>query len=805
MTEQVDDCYHCGLSIPPHVNFTVLISSQQRHMCCRGCLAVAQAIVDAGLSDYYRNRTAMPASGQEVLPEALQKLALYDHPEIQRSFVIQSGENAKEAVLILEGITCAACVWLNERHLRQLPGVLTVDVNYSSHRARVSWDARYINLSRILQEIQLLGYNAHPYNARQADQYRQQRRKKELQRLAIAGIASAQVMMMAVALYAGSRYGIDASTQKLLRWFSLFLILPVVFFAATPFYRSAWSGLRSKHLNMDVPVSLAILSAFVGSLWVTMMDGTAVYYDTIAMFTLFLLASRMLETGAQEKSVEAAENLLKLQPAMALRVRDGQQEYVPVLELLVGDHILVKAGETFAADGEVLDGQTTADEALLTGESRPVIKQAGARVIAGSINLDSPVVIQVGGVGEHTVLAGIVRLVDKAQAEKPKIAQLADQVAAWFTWGLLGFALLVYLFWLWHDRQRAFEIVLSVLVVTCPCALSLAVPAALAASGSHLIRRGILVMRGHALETLAHVDHVVFDKTGTLTMGKPQIVAVYPLSEIDEAQSIRLAASLEQASSHPVAQAFLSRVSKQSLLAVDHISNTPGQGISARIDGKSYQLGNAMFVEQGDPTVEAEQILKFPGATCVWLRDEKNILALFVLQDRLRDDALIAIQALQARGMTLSILSGDAESAVAYTAQQLNVHNYHYGQSPENKLNYIKRLQSEGAVVAMVGDGVNDAPVLAGAQVSFAVGTGVDVTSQSSDVVLLSSRLLDVAGAIETSMATRKVMRQNLWWALVYNLVALPMAALGYVSPWLAALGMSFSSLIVVLNALRLR
>ncbi len=772
-------------------------------MCCRGCQAVAAAIVENGLEAYYSNRTEMPHSGQEVLPQDIRKLALYDHPEIQRSFVIDAGEHAREAVLILEGITCAACVWLNERHLRQLGGVLEVDVNYASHRARVKWDQRQIQLSDILREIQLLGYNAHPYSARQADELRRKRKKTDLQRLAIAGIAAAQVMMLAVALYAGGWYGIEPATQRLLRWFSLILTIPVATYAAVPFYRSAISGLRSGHLNMDVPVALAILSAFGGSVWVTVLGGTQVYFDTIAMFTLFLLATRMLETGAQEKSIESAENLLKLQPAMAMRVRGEQQDYVPVLELVTGDIILAKPGETIAADGEIMEGQSGVNESLLTGESRPVAKTVGSKVIAGSVNQDGPLLVRVTGTGEQTVLAGIVRLVDKAQAEKPRIAQLADRVAAWFTLVILVFAVLVYAGWWYVDNGRAFEVVLSVLVVTCPCALSLAVPAAIAASGSHLIRHGILVMRGNALESLSHVTHVVFDKTGTLSVGEPAIVDIRPAAGASEEDCLRLAASLERNSEHPLAHAFLTRAGRMPLLEVTQPVNHPGQGIQANIDGVLYRLGSAEFagvdrLPAGGQTGEA-------GMSAVWLSRDGQSLAEFVLSDPLRPDAAQAIEALVERGIGVSILSGDSIEAVGHAAGRLGIAEWRARQTPESKLAALREWQAAGRVVAMVGDGINDAPVLAGAQVSFAMGTGTDVASQTSDIVLLSSRLADVAVALDTGRSTHTVMRQNLAWAIVYNLIALPFAAMGFVSPWVAALGMSISSLIVVLNALRLR
>lgn len=800
-----ESCYHCGQPVPDGIELRVNIARQPRNMCCRGCQAVAQAIVDNGLGEYYSNRTALPGQGHEVLPDELKKLALYDHPDIQRSFVIDSGEHLREAVLILEGITCAACVWLNERHLKQLPGVKSVQVNYANHRARLAWDSREITLSRILQEIQLLGYNAHPYSALQADALRKSRRKKDLQRLAIAGIGAAQAMMLSVGLYAGNWDGIDSSTVILLRWFGLLLTLPVVTFSAMPFYRAAWSGIQSGHLNMDVPVALAIITAFIGSVWVTVFGGAHVYYDSIGMFTLFLLGTRLLEAGARGKSVESAENLLKLQPTMATRLRAGQQEYVPVLDLACGDSILAKPGETIAADGMVAEGVSTVDEALLTGESRPVVKQPGDSVIAGSINLESPLTLTVTGVGENTVLAGIVRLVDKAQAEKPRIAALADRTASWFTVALLVFTALVGLIWLFIDRSQALDIVLAVLVVTCPCALSLAVPAALAAAGSHLIKRGILVMRGHALETLARVNHVVFDKTGTLTQGKPVVVDVIALAEVPTAQCDLLAASLEQASEHPLAAAFKARISVPDLLLpVQMARNHPGQGVSGEVGGKFHTLGNQEFspASHGMP---GDYATHYPGATLVWLCDATRPLAIFVLEDPLRDDAVQTVAALKARGIDVSIISGDNETTVRHVGKALGVSNLHWQQKPQDKLATLQAMQRAGAIVAMVGDGINDAPVLAGAQVSFAMAAGTNAANQSSDIVLLSNRLGDVPQALETGRATLAVMRQNLFWAAAYNLIALPIAALGYVSPWLAALGMSISSMVVVLNALRLR
>ena len=799
-------CYHCGQPVPPGAAYPVAIEATSRDMCCRGCQAVAQAIVDNGLVQYYHHRTAMPATGQELVPAELSRLALYDHPEIQKSFVVAENDAAhiRQALLILEGITCAACVWLNERHLQQLPGVRSVQVNYANHRARIAWDEREIQLSRILQEIQLLGYNAHPYNALKQEELRRKARSKDIRRIAVTGLSAGQVMMLAVALYAGAAFGIEQSTAQLLRYVSLALTLPVLLYTALPFYVSAWHALKSARLNMDVPVTLAIVTAFVGSAWVTWRGEGVVYYDAITMFTLFLLSTRFLERTARERSVEATENLLKLVPALAQRMRDGMPETVAVLDLQAGDVILLKPGEAVAADGEVMEGASSVDEALLTGESRAVPKASGAKVIAGSINLEGPLTVRVTGVGENTVLAGIVRLLDRAVAEKPRLAQLADQVAGRFTYALLVLTLLAGLAWWWADPARIFEIVLAVLVVTCPCALSIAAPAAFAAAGSHLLKQGILLTRGHALETLAKVTHVVFDKTGTLTYGKPLLHRVTVLGEISEAECLRIAASLEQASEHPLAQSFLAGIGGHTMWPVSEAQNFPGKGVAGVVNGRRYTLGNAALSGLELPAERAATDGD-AGATLVWLCDERRPLARFALSDELRPEAGALIEELGRRGLGVSILSGDSEAAVKSFAARLGISDARWCQHPEDKLAALKALQAQGEVVAMVGDGVNDAPILAGADVSFAMGGGTQVARASSDIVLLSEKLPDIARALQAGGATMTVMKQNFAWAAGYNFLALPFAALGYIPPWLAALGMSVSSLVVVLNALRLR
>lgn len=804
--ETKPDCYHCGLPVPSGINYSSVVLGQPRAMCCHGCQAVADAIVGNGLEDYYRYRTEMPRNVEDLVPDELRDLMLYDHPEVQKSFVSLSQGEIKEASLILEGITCAACIWLNERHLKQLQGIQAVSINYTSHRARVSWDESQIKLSDILLEIRKLGYHAHPFSAQQQEALRLKQRKTDFRRLAIAGLSAGQVMMIAVALYAGPTQGLEFATAQLLRWFSLVLSIPAMFYAALPFYQVAWRGIKSGRLGMDVPISLGLITGFAGSIWATFQGAGEVYYDTLTMLIFFLLATRFLERNAREKSIESAENLLRLVPAVASRLNADQQlQLVPLMELRIGDLIIAKPGETIAADGIVHQGESSVDESLLTGESRPLVKTVGSEVYAGSINYESPLTIRVNALGQDTVIASISRLLDRAQAEKPRLTELADRIGAYFTYVLLLAVIMIGWIWVQIDPSRVLEIVLTVLVVSCPCALSLAAPAAFAAAGSHLVKRGVLLTRGYALEVLSKVTHVVFDKTGTLTEGRPVLLKTIVFTSLAADECLRIAASLEQHSEHPYARSFMGAAKSRAvpLHQLQDAVNQPGLGVMGKVNGEQYYIGNLRLNATLHHPPNISEVDE--GATVIWLSNEQEYLAAFIMEDNLRAHAHELIQALQRKKLMVSILSGDAEPAVTEYASRLGISSWQSAASPADKLKAIEQLQQQGEVIAMIGDGINDAPVLAKAQVSIAMGSGTQMARASGDIVLLSEHLLEIDHAIETSRFTRNVIRQNFAWALGYNAIALPFAATGLISPWMAAIGMSVSSLIVVLNALRLK
>lgn len=769
-------------------------------MCCPGCEAVARAIIDSGMTDYYRYRTDKAQKAKDLVPAMLDEFELYDKEALQKSFVRQDEGEVREASLILEGIVCAACVWLNERHVGQLPGVLEFRVNYSTHRAQVKWDNSQIHLSDILKAIASIGYQAHPFDPGRQQAVQKKERSSALRRLAIAGLGSMQVMMLAVAMYAGEYEGMDESMRQFMRWISMLIAAPVIAYSASSFYQSAWRDLKRGRLGMDVPVSLAISGGFLASVWATVTGTGHVYFDSVTMFTFFLLVGRYLEMIARHKAGQAAEELVKLIPATTTRLRDDQEEVVPVSDLELGDRVLIRPGETIPADGVIVEGRSSVDESLLTGESLPLDRSINDPLVGGSVNIESPLVMRVEKLGADTTLSAILRLLERAQSEKPAIARTADQVAAWFVLALLVIASGVFLYWYRQSPEEALWITISVLVVTCPCALSLATPAALTAATGALTRRGILTTRGHALETLARATHMIFDKTGTLTRGQLQVSRIVLLGSRSEQDCLALAAGLELQSEHPVARAILSRAIDRREMS--EIRAYSGRGIEGKNDNKTYWLGSReSFQTQGMslPEVSIE-----PGETVVYLAEENEPLAGFVLRDEIRAESPQTIQSLKSEGLEIELLSGDHVETVRHVAGELNIPHFQGGLLPDDKLRHIESLQSQGKVVSMIGDGVNDAPVLAAAQVSIAMGGGAQLAHASADMVLLTENLERLPEAIDVARKTLRIIRQNLGWAILYNLLALPMAAAGWVAPWMAAIGMSASSLIVVINALRL-
>jgi Cu2+-exporting ATPase len=799
-------CFHCGLPVPRGVELTARIEGRDQPMCCHGCQAVANAIVAAGHTGFYRHRTAPSPTGLELLPDFIQQTRVYDHPEVQKTFVRDAGDNLREAALILEGITCAACVWLNERHVARLPGVHDVQVNYATHRARIRWDDSRIKLSEILQAIHNIGYTAHPYDPQQQQLAFERERRNQLRRIGVAGVLGMQVMVLSIALYVGDWSGMESDFRTFFRWLALLLTTPVLVYAGAPFLRGAWRDLQNRSIGMDVPVSLGILVAFGGSLHASWTGRGEVYFDSVVMFIFFLLASRHFELMARKRGAEKAEQLSHSLPAMATRLPrgGGEPEIIPAAELQPGDRVLIRAGETVPADGHIETGESSVNEALLTGESTPLRKVPGDTLIGGSINIESPLHMTIDRTGLDTVLAEIVRLLDQAQTEKPAITQLADRAASWFVSAVILIAAGVGWYW-WHTEPDGWlPILISVLVVTCPCALSLATPTAISAATGTMLANGLLTVRSHGLETLARSTHVVFDKTGTLTHGNPAVTTTLVLSHRDREALLDIAAALEAHSEHPAGKALFRAANGSHGISATGITNFPGAGVSGRIAGEDWYIGNENFIAEQTGVNLAELAADPKEGTRVLLADTTQVHAVFLLRDQVRDEARNVVTALQQAGKQVVLLSGDNAAAARHVATDVGIKIVHGGMRPDDKLRQVQSLQHQGAVVVMVGDGINDAPVLAAADVSVAMRSAADISQASADMILMSDELGALAAGLRVANSTLRIIRQNLLWAVSYNLIALPAAALGFVAPWMAAIGMSSSSLLVVVNALRL-
>lgn len=790
-------CYHCGLPVPAGSHFQARVLGETRALCCPGCQAVAEAIVKGGLESYYQHRSDTAVNPQALPQELGEELALYDRQDVQQPFVQHQGDLASTSLMI-EGISCAACGWLIERHLRNVRGVAEASLNLSNHRLNVRWSDSELPLSELLAELRRIGYAAHPYRADEAAERLANENRRSLRQLGVAGLLWMQVMMATMATWPEFNLDLSESFFVTLRWTALLLTTPIVFYCCTDFFKGALRDIRTRHLTMDVSVSLAIGGAYVAGIWSTITGQGELYFDAVGMFALFLLAGRYLERRARERTAAATAQLVNLLPASCLRLdAQGHSSRILLSELQLADQVLVQPGGLIPADGTIVSGQSSVDESLLTGEYLPLPRGAGDAVTAGTLNVEGPLTIEVQALGDDTRLSAIVRLLERAQADKPKLAELADRVAQWFLLVVLVVATVVGLVWWQIDPQRAFWIVLALLVATCPCALSLATPTALTTATGTLHKLGLLLTRGHVLEGLNQIDTVVFDKTGTLTEGRLTLSAIHPLGALDADACLALAAALENRSEHPIARAF-----GRAPLPAESVETVPGLGLVGSVDGRVLRIGQPSFVAEGygnpPPSI--------PGDMGQWLLlgDDHGALAWLVLDDRLRDDAPALLDACRGRGWKTLLLSGDSSPMVGQIAAELGIDQAEGGMTPAAKLARLQALQAQGHRVLMLGDGVNDVPVLAAADISVAMGSATDLAKTSADAVLLSNRLGSLAQSFEVARRSRRIIIENLVWASLYNGLILPFAAIGWVTPLWAALGMSASSLLVVLNALRL-
>lgn len=882
-------CFHCGDPVPQPPFYSQVLG-ESREMCCMGCQLASQSIVEAGLEQYYLDRSEINRTAS--LPIQLTQLEAYDHDEIKSQFVYaQDGMSVAE--LSVNNLRCAACTWLIESRLYEVEGIDKCEVNLTNQRMRIIWDEDKLPISRILGVINEIGYEAKPYRQDTHEAMLAKHNNKMLLRLGIAALGAMQAMMYAVAIYFGEYSGMLILQRDFLRWVSLFVSIPVFFYAGVPFFTSAWSAIRIRQVNMDVPVSVALIVTFFASLYATVTGVGQTYYDSVSMFIFFLLAGRYIEHNARLKAATMANDLVVVEPILVQKIAEDtaaaelilqqlarnadaaadltsdfipdatmsfmadftksmdanvhkiteriaqewqqkaplknlstdNKQMVTAQSLQVGDIIMIDAGAEIISDGILLSQTATVSQSLLTGEGDLILKQQGDYIVGGAQNDSQPFEMLVTALPEDSQMGLIDRLMNRAMSEKPKLAQQADKLARWFVARILVLSVLVFVGWYFVDPSQALWATVAVLVATCPCALSLATPIALTVATNRLASYGFLTTRGHTLQTLAEITHVAFDKTGTLTYGKPNLLHIALLDTHNTASQsdalLSIAAALEVGSRHPIAHALLTAAYQLHLPATQELTHYPAGGVEALIEGVRYRIGHADFALDSPNSTQALGIdlMAQRASSAVVLSCQQSTssstdtnntanwqaLACFYFNDKVRDTAKPMLDKLKALGIESIMLTGDPSPQALVMAESLGMQSAYNGLSPSDKVTHIQALQEKNAVVLMVGDGINDAPVLAAADVSTSIAGAADLAQVSSDSIILNGQIEAIASAKRIADKTERIIKQNFRWALGYNGIVLLPAALGYVPPWLAAIGMSLSSLLVVLNALRLK
>ena len=805
-------CYHCGLPVDDKNRVEKIIQGEQQQFCCHGCSSVCEMIYDSGLEGFYQ-RTP---DGQLLAPppEPPQETRLYDIDEIQSEFVHNIGDennSARDMHLIVEGIHCSACVWLIERSLGKLPGILDVKVNLANKRLFVRWDNNQTRISNIIEHLGSIGYAATPFNPETAEGAIQKQNRALLLRMAFAAFTMMNLLWVSVALYSGADEG---EFKSLFHWVGFALATPTLFYSGWPFLRGAYTGIRHLNLTMDAPIAIGAVTTYSYSVYVTL-SGTSVgevYYDTVVNFIFVILVGRFLEAKSKRHAVAATQRLMDLQPRVANVIRDNETHIVPIRAIQLEDIILVKPGDKIPVDGIVVSGDSSVDESLLSGESAPVKKQTGDTLSAGTVNLNNALTVKVTATLRNTSLGKIISLVEEAQASKAPIQCIADQIVPWFVAVTLGLATFTFIFWFSDGIEIALLASTSVLIITCPCAFGLATPMSIAVASGLAARNGLLIKNGAVLEYLSGINHFVFDKTGTLTEGKMRVKEI--VSDLNENELLHKVSHLESLSEHSIAKAIVQEARQQHIpldsTKVINFKNSPGHGVSGTFEGEQICVGNIKWLQQNQVELnsaftEQAHTLETQGISCVHFSTNTKHAGFIAIADQLRSDARILIENLRNTGIQLTLLSGDKKAVAESIAHELGGMNVIAEVLPGEKDKVIQDLQSQGQQVAMIGDGINDAPALIRSDVGIAIGSGTDVSMESADIVLLSNELDKIRLAAALSRRTLRTIRQNIAMSITYNIIMVPLAMMAFITPLFAAIAMPVSSLAVIGNAARIR
>ena len=779
-----------------------MIKDGAEFFCCKGCQGIYHLLADEGLDTFYNK-----LGDEKLAPptEQFENSENFDAPAFHERYVHEDAEGFKEVSLIIEGIHCSACVWLNEKALHKMEGVVDVFINHTNNKARIVWDDEILKLSKIIDMVRAIGYNAFPYDPDIQEAQAEKERKDYYLRIAVAAFAMMNIMTIAVAQYAGFFSGMDQNIKNILNIAEWLLSTPVLFYSGWVFFRGAYYGMKTKTVNMDILVATGASLTYIYSIYITVFELGEAYFDSVSMIITFVLLGKFLEVLSKKSAADTLDVLSKHVPNEVTLFKDGEQVNVSVNEVVVGDILLLKAGEKAGIDGEILEGEGSFDESSLSGESEPIFKKAGDHVVSGTTSIDALVRYVATKDFEHSTLSNILTMLERSLSKKPKIEQMANRLSEYFSTAILLLALGTFIvWWIWpHSFEVAFMVGISVIVIACPCALALATPVATMVGLGQGAKRGILFKEAAHLETLAKIDTLVLDKTGTITEGKPSVQKVEWYGEdAQKAENQQKLQALLNASHHPVAlgvSAYLFE-SLSKLPALDELQQIPARGMVARCDGVMLLGGNAALMQDNGIDVDAQS-----AHTLFYFAIDKKLIARFELADRPKPDAAKVISSLKHSGLDIVMLTGDHEQVARRIAEEIGIEHLHAELTPMEKANLIAEMQANGHRVVMAGDGVNDILALAKAEIAIAMGNGSDIAIDVSDVILMNDSLTSLEEAFKIGRTTFKLVKQNLAISLLYNAVTIPLAMGGYIIPLIAAISMSVSSLLVVGNSMRIK
>ncbi len=801
-------CYHCGLAVETDAYFKAVIAGDSRDFCCLGCQSVCQSIFEAGLQGFYQKT---PEGTQLQPPPTMEsEFTSYDLDEVQQDYIDEQGDE-RTINLLINGIHCAACVWLIERALSKLKGVVSAQVNLTNKRLRLCWNKDELQLSQALTILSQLGYAAVPFDPLTSDARTVKQHRSLLYRMAFAGFAMMNLMWISIALYSGADQG---QFRVWFHWLSFVIATPTLFYSGYPFLRNAVLGLRHGYMTMDLPIAIGAMTTYSYSSYSLLLNlpGSHVYFDTVVNFMFVILVGRYLEALSKKDAMSSMYRLLEMQPKVATLIEEGKSKVVPIRHVKEGDYLLVKPGQKIPVDGVIVEGQSAIDESMLTGESLAVAKVVGDKVVAGSLNCEGAFTVQAEHVLRNTALTKILGLMEDAQSSKPPIQCTTDKIVPWFVVITLLLATVTFFYWNQFDFEKALLAATSVLIITCPCAFGLATPMSIAVATGVGAKRGVLVKQGIALELLSKINHIVFDKTATLTKGDLNVEIISPKAGLSEDELLIMAASVEKQSEHAAAKALVAKAEDKALALgnVSGFNSFPGQGVKGLYDGKQLIIGTKKWLEAQNIVFSTYWTHEAgahqdEGVSCIFIVEDDLVLGLIGFSDSLRADAVSTVKALQKEGIAISVISGDKEQVVSAICRQFDNVGYQAEVLPQDKAKAIAALQQSGKLVAMVGDGVNDAPALIQADVGIALASGTDVSAESADIVLNHNTIFSVFESKQLSTKTLRTIKQNILLSLTYNVIMVPLAMMAIVTPLMAALTMPISSLLVIANAGRIQ